>query len=418
MARSLGGGGGSSSGGGSRSFGGSHSGGSRSFGGFHAGSSSTRRVSSGSSYHGSSGFGGGLPPRPPRYYGRSYYGRSYRRSYVGSPIIVNNGTGGYTGPTASAGGCVKTFLWLFLIAAIIGIVFSAVRMRSGGTSSYTTSDKGYGCEKYTGAVDDSKGFWEDHASGEAWIDNSNKKYLEEGFDDFYQETGVWPYLYIVDSYGDKGSFSTYEERVYDELFGDCPGNLLFVFISNDESYYIAAGTGNGDVVNSRTIEVFTNKINRYWTDSSMNGDLAKIFGKALSTAGKQLMKEQTTQLMAKNNFKVIMIVMIIMATIIIVLLIVMHWWKKKKQAQKEEDERLEQILSQPLSTFGNAELHDLGKKYDNIQVPNQAAGGAGNAAPAANDIPSDSVLNGNTDGGAAYNGADDSVLNHNNNNNQ
>ena len=32
---------------------------------------------------------------------------------------------------------------------------------------------------------------------------------------------------------------------YGELFGDNPGNLLFVFIGNDESYYIAAGTGNG-----------------------------------------------------------------------------------------------------------------------------------------------------------------------------
>ena len=165
MARSLGGGGGGGSfgGGGSRSFGGSHSSGSRSFGGFRAGGSTTRRVSSGSSHHSSSGFGGGLPPRPPRYYGRSYFGRSYRRPYVGSPVIINNGNGGYSPSSASAGGCAKAFLWIFLFAVIIGIIFLAFRgNQAGDSSSYTTSDTGYGCEKYTGAIDDSKGFWEDH----------------------------------------------------------------------------------------------------------------------------------------------------------------------------------------------------------------------------------------------------------------
>ena len=414
MARSLGGGGGGGShGGGSRSFGGSHSGGSRSFGGFRpsSGGSSTRRVSSGRSSGSSFGFGGGLPPRPPRnYYGRSYY----RRPYSSGPVIINNGGGGYV-PSAgpAAGGCVKALLWVFLIVMIIGIIASFLISRGAYTSSYTTSDSGYGCEKYTGAVDDSKGFWEDHASGEPWIDNSNKKYLEEGFDSFYRDTGVWPFLYVTDSYGDKGDFATYEERVYDELFGDNPGNLLFVFISNDESYYIAAGTGNGDVVNNKTIEVFQNKINRYWTDSSMNGDLARIFGKALSTAGKQLMKSQTDSLLLKKNVKTIMIVMIVMAGIIIVLLILMSWWKKKKQAQKEEYERLEQILSQPLSTFGNQELHDLGKKYDNVQVPNQAAGGTTGAANA-NTVAPDSVLNGNVGDSASTTTDTDSVLNHNN----
>ena len=301
-------------------------------------------------------------------------------------------------------------LWVFLIVAVLGIIGSFVKMRDNSSSSYNTGDNGYGCEKYTGDVDKSHGYWEDHSTGEPWIDNSNRKYLEQGFEEFYDETGVWPFLYIVDSYGSKGSFGSYEELVYDELFGDNPGNLLFVFISNDESYYIAAGSGNGDVVNNRTIEVFQNKINRYWTDSSMNGDLAKIFGKSLSTAGKQLMKEQTTNLMAKNNIKRIMIVLIVVAGVVIVLLIVMSWWKKKKQAQKEEDERLEQILSQPLSTFGNQELNDLGKKYDNIKVPNQAA-----AAPTAN-VASDSVLNAGGGNVAPTTPVDtDSVLNHNNN---
>ena len=430
MARSLGGGG--SSGGGSRSFGGSHSGGSRSFGGFHAGSGSgsTRRVSSGSSYRSGSSsrrsgsfYGGGLPPRPPR----PYYGRSYRRGYSG-PVIINNGGGGPTGTGGCSGGCMKSVLWVFLLVAILGIIGSFFKMRDDTPSSYKTNNSGYGCTKYTGEVDKSHGYWEDHSTGEPWIDSTNSRYLEDGFESFYDETGVWPYLYVTDNYGSKGDFGTYEEAVYDQLFGNCPGNLLFVFIGNEESYYIAAGTGNGDVVNNKTIEVFQNKINKYWS----NGDLGQIFGSALKDAGKQLMKEEETQLLAKDSFRTIMIVLIVAAGVVIVLLIAMTWWQKKKQAQKEEDERLEQILSQPLSTFGNAELHDLGKKYDNVSVP--AGAGAGSPASAGSgSVPtsgtptgssygsgaaaSDSVLNaGGTGMSAPTTPVDtDSVLNHNNN---
>lgn len=415
MARSLGGGG--SSGGGSRSFGGSHSSGSRSFGGFHAGSSSrsTRRVSSGgsssSSYRRSSGYyGGGLPPRPPRPgYGRSYYRRSY-----GGPVIINNGGGVPTG-SGCGGGCLKTFLWIFLFVAIIGIIGSFIKVRDNSPSSYNTdSSAGYGCTKYTGEVDKSHGYWEDNSKGEPWIDSTNSRYLEEGFESFYDETGVWPYLYVTDSYGSSGNFATYEEAVYDQLFGDCPGNLLFVFIGNEESYYIAAGQGNGDVVNSKTIEVFENKVNKYWKSSSTNGDLAKIFGSAMKDAGKQLMKEENQKLMSKNNFKVIMVVLIVAAGVVIVLIIAMSWWQKKKKAQKEEDERLEQILSQPLSTFGNAELHDLGKKYDNVKVP--ASGASANTGTSATTASSsDSVLNAGGLDSSTTTVDTDSVLNHNNN---
>ena len=322
----------------------------------------------------------------------------------------------------------KSVLWVFLLVAILGIIGSFFKMRDDTPSSYKTNNSGYGCTKYTGEVDKSHGYWEDHSTGEPWIDSTNSRYLEDGFESFYDETGVWPYLYVTDDFGSKGDFNTYEQAVYDQLFGNCPGNLLIVFIGNDEGYYISAGTGTGDVVNDKTIEVFDNKIKKYWS----NGDLGQIFGSALKDAGKQLMKEEETQLLAKDSFRTIMIVLIVAAGVVIVLLIAMTWWQKKKQAQKEEDERLEQILSQPLSTFGNAELHDLGKKYDNVSVP--AGAGAGSPASAGSDsVPtsgtptgssygsgaaaSDSVLNA---GGAGMSAPTtpvdtDSVLNHNNN---
>ena len=415
MARSFGGGGGSS-GGGSRSFGGSSGGGSRSFGGFHSGGSSTRRVSSGrsSSYRSSSGLFGGLPPRPPRpTYRRSYY----RRPLGGGPIIINNGGGGggYTpGPRKS--GCLMAFLWVFLIIMILGFIGSFIRTNDDSPNSMNTTNSGtgYGCTKYTGDVDKSRGYWEDKTpkGQEPYIDNSNRRELEKGFESFYDETGVWPFIYVVESY-DTSAKPTYEEKLYDELFGDCPGNLLFVFDGTTMDYYIAAGSGNGDVINQRTIDVFQYNISKYWP----KGDVGVIFGNALRDAGKQLMKDANNDLLSKKNMRTIMIVMIITAGVIIIILIAMSWWKKKKQAQKEEDERLEQLLSQPLSTFGNTELHELGKKYDNVKVPNQAAAGGGNTSTTnTTGTPSeDSVLNPSQNDAATNTTTDDdSVLNHKN----
>lgn len=306
-----------------------------------------------------------MPPPPPR------YRNTYRRSFYGGPVIVNRGGGGR--PSGCGSGCGSTVLIVFLIVLIIGFVGVFKQYKDNTTDNYGSGGKagsnvGYGCEKYTGKVDSSHGYWKDDSTGsDKWIDSSNSSYLEEGFSSFYNKTGVYPFLYVVDNYGDKaarGDFGTYEEKVYADLFGDCPGNLLFVFVSNEESYYIAAGTGTGSVVNDKTVpNVIQSRITNYWNSSSMDGDLAKIFGNALSSSATQLMKEAETSKLASNNFKVIMIVLISVIGVVVILLILMSWWKKKKQAQKEADERLEQILSQPLSTFGNEEIHNLGQKY-------------------------------------------------------
>lgn len=224
----------------------------------------------------------------------------------------------------------KAFLLLTAMFLVLLCVCGCMKEpKNTGDGLYTTSsDSGYDCERYTGEVDKSRGFWEDHSVGEPWIDSSNSRYLEEGFEDFYDETGVWPFLYIVDEYGAKGSSGTYEEKVYDELFGNCPGNLLFVFIGNEESYYIAAGNGNSDVVNTQTIEVFSEKINKYWSSGSTDGDLAKIFGSALKETGTQLMKNSENTVAAKENhwslFRTVTIIMIVLFSLLLLAVVIVN----------------------------------------------------------------------------------------------
>lgn len=313
-----------------------------------------------------------MPPPPP---GRGYRG-GYR--YNRGPV--------YGGGAGCSSGCGTVFLIVILIALIGAFGGFFVRYNNQTTDNYGSynssgnSNVGYGCERYNGEVDTSHGYWSDESTGsEKWIDSTNSRYLEDGFSTFYNKTGVYPFLYVVDRQGDKGEFATYEEKVYDDLFGKCPGNLLFVFVSDEESYYIAAGVGTGSVINDKTVPyVIQSRITSNWKNS--DGDLAKIFGNALSSSATQLMKEVETTKLASKNFKTIMIVLISGITVVVVLLIIVRVWKKKKEIQKEEDERLEKILAQPLSTFGDQAIKDLGKKYDSA-ASNTTDSGSGSGTP-------------------------------------
>ena len=187
----------------------------------------------------------------------------------------------------------------------------------------------YRTEAKTIEVDKSHGFWQDDSVGEKWIDETNYRELEDGFLDFFNETGVWPFLYVTDKYGSGGDFNTFEEAIYDMLFGDCPGNLLFVFIGDEECYYIAAGTGTGDVVNSSTIELFQQRINKYWS----NGDLAYIFGHALSDVGKTLNKSTKTESLAKSNRRSMIVFLCVLGVAIVMAIFVVVRLKIRRSRQ-------------------------------------------------------------------------------------
>ncbi|MCR5147884.1 MAG: TPM domain-containing protein [Eubacterium sp.] len=360
MARSAGGGGGHSSGGGGRSFGGGSRSSSRSFGSSgrsHSSSSGSYRRA-GSSYGGGSSYGHSS--------GSSYRrGGSYGYGYGGGPRYGYGGGGGYYrggGPVrtgGSGGGCgCFTFIIIICIAMII---FSGVRNNSGTSSSSSTSSSNKSTaylqhEKYKGNVDSSHGFYTDLSEGsEKFIDSSNKNDLNDGFDKFYSKTGVYPHLYIIERVPGNGNpdsvMQTYTDELYENLF-DAEGNLLLVYVAEEDDYWAAGGHNIRETIDEDAMDVIYSHINARWD----NGNLAARFGDGLEDAAKHIM--------GKSPYFTVMIVFIIALAVVIILFIVYTWWQKKKKAEKEEQEHLEQILSTPLESFGNAGMDDLKGKYD------------------------------------------------------
>lgn len=380
MARSAGGGGSRSSGGG-RSMGGGMRSSSRSFGSSgrsHSSSSGSYRragssYSSGSSYHNRPNTGyrrGGS-------YGPGYGGYGYNRGgyYRGGGAPIRSGSGGC--------GCFSIIVILIIFMIISSFVKnnnstydSSSSSNSSKTSSYLNHDK------YDGSVDSSKGYFLDDSIGsEKFIDKTNRDDLIDGFEKFYKKTGVYPFLYIIETVPESGNADSvmqqYTNTCYENFF-DSEGNLLFVYVASEDDYWVAGGHNIRETIDDDAMDVIYGCINSRWDD----GNLANRFGEALEDAAKHIM--------GKSPWFAVMIVLIIALAVVIILYIVFRWWQKKKQAEKEEAEHLEQILSQPLETFGSAGMDDLKGKYDgNNGGQTPPAGGSYNQAPPA--------------GGAGYN---------------
>ena len=349
MPRLAGGGGGRSFSGGGRSMGGGSRSSSRSFGGsmrshLSSGSfGSYRRAGSGSS---SSSYSGHRPS--------GSYRRDYGYGYGSGPGYYRRGGVSYGGAPIGGGGtgCFTTII----IIVIMMIIFSSLSKKNPDDYNYnghnTSSQSLYlNKPKYEGKVDTSHGYYTDMSEGsEKFIDHSNEGRLIDGFKSFYDKTGVYPHLYIIEKA--EPDMDAYVHELYEKLFKE-EGNLLIVYVADVDDCWFSGGRNIGDTIDDKALDVIIGKIYSLWD----NGNLAVRFGDGLDRAGKDIT--------SKSPWYGVMTVLIVALAVIILVFILFKWWQKKKQAEREEAEHLEQILSQPLETFGTEGMNDLKDKYDN-----------------------------------------------------
>ena len=349
MARSMGGSGGSRGGGG-RSMGGGSRSGSRSFSGSGRSRSSSSSSSGPRRMSGSSGYGGGYSGGYSGGYHSSHHHHHHHGHHMPPPPrrrYYYRGGNRYYSSRSSSGGCASVLAYAIVMLIVVVALFSS---SIGG--SRTGSNAKLNRDKFNGAVDRSNGYYIDTCI-EKFIDNTNEQTLIAGFKEFYNKTGVFPFLYVIENTPSKSEYSgydTYQDMIYEQLF-DCEGNFLIVYIAEEDDYYYAAGFDTGEIIDEVSLNLISDKVNGYWS----TGDLAKAFGNGLRDASKNIM--------AKSNGRVIGIVAVIAVAAIIIVAMVIKWWKNKKAQDNKEQEDLEKILNTPLETFGS-DINDLADKYD------------------------------------------------------
>lgn len=171
-----------------------------------------------------------------------------------------------------------------------------------------------------------------------WIGNRSE--LQTGMRNFYQKTGVQPYLFIT---GDR--YYTADdvlENLYDELFRD-EAHLLLVFCEYQPEAYemrYLAGRQAKSVLDNEAMDILMDYIDRYYY-SSMTEEA--FFSKAFSDAGGRIMEVTASP----------WIPVWIVLGVVVILIVLFQWWKAKKRQRNIEDENTKEILNTPLETFND-----------------------------------------------------------------
>lgn len=298
------------SGGGHRSSGGHSS--SRVGGGHHVGRSS-RPTGSSSFNRGPSMHHYHHTPPPPR---RGYYG--YRRNV-------------YTSSSSGLG----TLIACLIVFAVV--IFSFFMIASDDSDVTSTINR----EKIENPIPYDNNCIKDELG---YVENTSK--LSKNLKNFYNKTGIQPYIYLKsydetltsDSQKDNYAQNWYEQNIDNE------DTFLFVYYEDqdpNEIGYMAYVNGKQvtSVMDSEAVNIFWNYIDRYWTDNSLS--TVEVFTKTFNSTANTIMEKSTT---SNDIIKIICIIVGIVIVIGGIIYILRMKFKRDKEKAKETVE----ILKTPL----------------------------------------------------------------------
>lgn len=296
--------------GGHRSSGGHSS--SRVGGGHHVGRSS-RPTGSSSFNRGPSMHHYHHTPPPPR---RGYYG--YRRNV-------------YTSSSSGLG----TLIACLIVFAVV--IFSFFMIASDDSDVTSTINR----EKIENPIPYDNNCIKDELG---YVENTSK--LSKNLKNFYNKTGIEPYIYLKsydetltsDSQKDNYAQNWYEQNIDNE------DTFLFVYYEDqdpNEIGYMAYVNGKQvtSVMDSEAVNIFWNYIDRYWTDDSLS--TVEVFTKTFNSTANTIMEKSTT---SNDIIKIICIIVGIIIVIGGIIYILRMKFKRDKEKAKETVE----ILKTPL----------------------------------------------------------------------
>ena len=296
--------------GGHRSSGGHSS--SRVGGGHHVGRSS-RPTGSSSFNRGSSMHHYHHTPPPPR---RGYYG--YRRNV-------------YTSSSSGLG----TLIACLIVFAVV--IFSFFMIASDDSDVTSTINR----EKIENPIPYDNNCIKDELG---YVENTSK--LSKNLKNFYNKTGIQPYIYLKsydetltsDSQKDNYAQNWYEQNIDNE------DTFLFVYYEDqdpNEIGYMAYVNGKQvtSVMDSEAVNIFWNYIDRYWTDDSLS--TVEVFTKTFNSTANTIMEKSTT---SNDIIKIICIIVGIIIVIGGIIYILRMKFKRDKEKAKETVEILKGIV--------------------------------------------------------------------------
>lgn len=346
------------------SGGGGFSGGGRSSGGFSGGSSHSGGRSGGPSSRG--GFG-----RP--FGGPSWdYGMRPPRPRIGTPpiVIVNNSGnrryGGYhdAPPTRYVDGGGPSS-WS-IVAIVLAVIFAFMLL---GSCDANLTPHSYSTEVRTALSSDAvskTGYYTDEDGD--WIHSPSR--LESGLADFYERTGVQPYVYILknESETDIDRLTAKSEELYGKLFSD-EGHFLLVFCDDGNGSYncgYTAGRAAKQVMDGEAIGILQKELEKAYDNAASDEE---VFSDAFENTGIDIMhaaeskeshEETSSALKTVGTVAAVGLAGCAVGGIVI--------YVRKRNAEKEAEKKaeVEKIMNTPLEKFGDSDsdVEQIASKYE------------------------------------------------------
>ncbi len=280
-----------------------------------------------------------------------------RRTYgsSGGNGSGNGGNGGGSPQRDNRNGQRRMLIPILIIVILIVMLIGCLAaIRSGNNNSYegdgitrTPLEAGQ-CIESSEWLDDELG----------WI--SSQSTVTKGMNDFYERTGVQPYLIITDNIEGEGANLTdsaaesYLEDVYTSLFDD-EGHLIFAFVEYLPGFYrtyLYTGTAASGVIDSSARDIILSVADRLYTDESLSDDA--YFAEIFSESGQTLMQDYTQQHRTRNT---VLIILVVGAVLIVLLLVA----RQLAVARTKQAEKTKEILDTPLGQ--SPEDEELERKY-------------------------------------------------------
>ena len=288
--------------------------------------------------------------------GMPFFG-GFSRPTVGAPMGGGCGSG--------CGGCAGGLIGLVLAALLIALLTTAIPSCGSGEMAYGNAPASQSQSVSSSTVREklpadavSKTDWYTDADGD-WIHNASA--LTRGLEEFYEKTGVQPYVYILpNGQTTSGSELTQiAEELYPELFSD-EGHLLLVFCDDGHGSFTCGycvGTAASSVVDSEALTILADELNDAYNYADSDEE---VFSDAFSETAGRIMAAAEEEERGHTT-------MLVVGGVILVVAIgagVAYVVRKRKAQQEEKQKQMEDILNTPLEKFGDQDVEDLADKYE------------------------------------------------------
>ena len=259
------------------------------------------------------------------------------------------------GSPQSRAGCATAVIFFVIALILLGLIgsFSVASMRScsalvsGGDIAASTVHR----EPLPQGAATTTAYYTDEDGG--WI--SSPSMLEQGLKEFYDKTGVQPYVYILPngSVTSTERLSELSQDLYDQLFDD-EAHFLLVFCDDGSGSYncgYTVGSQAKSVMDDEAVGILSDYLDRYYQDYSIREE--QIFSNAFADTADRIMSVTTPAIIP---------VTAIVAAVVVVALVVFFLLRRQRERARER-EHLETVLNTPLETYEEHKLDELEEKY-------------------------------------------------------